>query len=164
MKFSNWSLLLWRNAIDFTFWFYIWNIANLLLVWKLSFLVFHLLSWDPMGFSISPGSPIFIYLGLAEWLVGSYFPNQGSNLYPRQWKRGVLTTGLLRNSLGLLIFHMIVFSNCTYIDQNGPGRPQLFNSSFCSGLAYISSETSRSLCSKQSSHLNAKFNVRDRQW
>lgn len=51
------------------FLFYILNIANLLLVWNLSFLVFHLLSWDPVGFSISP-----IYLGLAEWFVESYFP------------------------------------------------------------------------------------------
>ena len=122
MMFSNWSLLLQRNAIDFTFLFYILNIAYLL-AWNLGFQVFHLLSWDPMGFSISPGSPVFIYLGLAEWLVGSYFPNQGSNLHPRQWKHGVLTTGPLRNSLGSLIFTVIAFSNCTYTEQNGPGRP-----------------------------------------
>ena len=61
MMFSNWSLLLQRNAIDFTFLFYILNIANLLLAGNLSFLVFHLLSWDPMGFSISPGSPVIIW-------------------------------------------------------------------------------------------------------
>ena len=38
---------------------------------------------------------IFFFFGLTIWLVGSYLPNQRSNLGapPLQWKHGVLTTG-----------------------------------------------------------------------
>ena len=32
--------------------------------------------------------------GPATWHVGSLFPDQGLNLHPLHWKRGVLTTGL----------------------------------------------------------------------
>ena len=34
-----------------------------------------------------------IYLYLAAWFMGSWFPNQGSNWYPQHWKYRVLTTG-----------------------------------------------------------------------
>ena len=34
-----------------------------------------------------------LFFFLAAWHVGSYFPNQGSNPCPLQWKYGVLTTG-----------------------------------------------------------------------
>ena len=35
--------------------------------------------------------------GCATWLLGSYFPDQGLNLGPGQWKYQFLTTGLPRN-------------------------------------------------------------------
>ena len=42
---------------------------------------------------------LFIYLfSCAVWHVGSYFPDQGSNLCPLQWERKVLTTGPLGKS------------------------------------------------------------------
>ena len=40
---------------------------------------------------------IFVYF-LATWHVGSYFPNQGSNLCSLQGKCGVITTGPLGKS------------------------------------------------------------------
>ena len=44
---------------------------------------------------------IFIYLFiLALWLVGSYFPDQGSNPGPGSEHARVLTTGLPGNSQG----------------------------------------------------------------
>ena len=39
----------------------------------------------------------FIF-SLVAWLAGSYFPNQGLNLCPQQWKCEVLTTGPPGNS------------------------------------------------------------------
>ena len=45
---------------------------------------------------------LFIYCHAVQ-LVGPYFPNQGSNLGPCQWKHRVLTTGPPGNSLFLLI-------------------------------------------------------------
>ena len=39
----------------------------------------------------------------AAWLAGSQFPDQGSNLGPLQWKRGVLITGPPGNSLSWLL-------------------------------------------------------------
>ena len=38
-------------------------------------------------------------LGHAARLAGSYFPDQGLNLHPQQWKHGVLTTGPSGHSL-----------------------------------------------------------------
>ena len=35
----------------------------------------------------------FFFFGHAAWLAGSYFPKQGSNPWPLQWKCRVLTTG-----------------------------------------------------------------------
>ena len=40
----------------------------------------------------------------STWLVGSWFPDQGSNPCPLQWKRGVLTTGLPGKSVGHFIY------------------------------------------------------------
>ena len=40
----------------------------------------------------------FLFFGCAAQHVGSYFPDQGSNLCPLQWKCRVLTTGLPGNS------------------------------------------------------------------
>ena len=34
---------------------------------------------------------VIFFFGLATWLAGSQFPDQGSNLCPLQWKHGVLT-------------------------------------------------------------------------
>ena len=42
--------------------------------------------------------------GCAIWLVGSKFPDQGSNPGPRHWKHRVLTTGPPGNSRHLLFF------------------------------------------------------------
>ena len=39
-----------------------------------------------------------VHVHHALGLVGPYFPDQGSNLHPLQWKYEVLTTGLLRKS------------------------------------------------------------------
>ena len=39
----------------------------------------------------------FFFFGCARQLVWSYFPDQGLNPGPRQWKPRVLTTGLPRN-------------------------------------------------------------------
>ena len=39
------------------------------------------------------------FFGCAAQLAGSYFPNQGLNLGPQQWKSRVLTTGLPGNVL-----------------------------------------------------------------
>ena len=36
---------------------------------------------------------IYLFIFLTEWHVGSWFHDQGLNLCPLQWKRGVLTTG-----------------------------------------------------------------------
>ena len=35
----------------------------------------------------------FFFFAMLQWLAGSLFPDQGSNLYLLQWKHGVLTTG-----------------------------------------------------------------------
>ena len=43
----------------------------------------------------------FFFFCHAAWLAGSYFPNQGLNQGPQQWKCQVLTTGPPRNSLNL---------------------------------------------------------------
>ena len=40
----------------------------------------------------------FLSPGCALQHVKSWFPNQGSNLCPLQWKPGVLNTGMLWNS------------------------------------------------------------------
>ena len=42
------------------------------------------------------------------WHVGSYFPDQGSNRHPLQWKRGVLTTGPPGNSPGMPFFFFLI--------------------------------------------------------
>ena len=47
---------------------------------------------------------IYLFFGCAMWLVRSYFPNQGSNPAPWQWKSRVLTTGLTGNSLVICAF------------------------------------------------------------
>ena len=39
----------------------------------------------------------FFFFGRAAWLAESYFPDQGSNPGPLQWKRGVLNTELPGN-------------------------------------------------------------------
>ena len=46
-----------------------------------------------------PSLPPFSLTFVATQLVRSWFPNQGSNLGPQQWKCKVLTTGLPGNSL-----------------------------------------------------------------
>ena len=51
---------------------------------------------------------IFKKIYLATHLVGSYFPNQGSNPGPWQWKHAVLTTGLSRNSILLFLKSLCV--------------------------------------------------------
>ena len=40
--------------------------------------------------------------------VGSYFPDQGLNLYPLQWKHRILTTGLPGKSL-YMVFEITLF-------------------------------------------------------
>ena len=40
-----------------------------------------------------PGNYSFFFFAMLQWLAGSLFPDQGSNLYLLQWKHGVLTTG-----------------------------------------------------------------------
>ena len=40
----------------------------------------------------------FFFFCCATWLAGSYFPEQGSNPCPRQWKHGVLNSGPPGNS------------------------------------------------------------------
>ena len=47
----------------------------------------------------APSLPPFSLTFVATQLVRSWFPNQGSNLGPQQWKCKVLTTGLPGNSL-----------------------------------------------------------------
>ena len=39
------------------------------------------------------GKKIILFFGCAWWHAGSYFPDQGSNPCPLQWKRSVLTIG-----------------------------------------------------------------------
>ena len=46
-----------------------------------------------MGCKVCPSFLFCFVFGLTEWRVVFRFPNQGSNLYPLQWKRWVLTTG-----------------------------------------------------------------------
>ena len=47
------------------------------------------------------GLLLLLFFGCAAQLMGSQFPNQGSNLIPQQWKHRVLTTGLPGKSLKL---------------------------------------------------------------
>ena len=51
------------------------------------------------------------FFGHAMQHVGSYFPNQGSNLCPLQWKRGVLTTELPGKSPYSSLIPSLPFSN-----------------------------------------------------
>ena len=52
-----------------------------------------------LPFTICFTLPFFFLLVCAVHGMGSYFPYQGSNLGPQQWKYSVLTTGLPGNSL-----------------------------------------------------------------
>ena len=54
--------------------------------------------------------PSYFFFLAELWYVKSWFPNQGSNPRPLQWKCGVLTTGLLRKSPFLLILVVPGFS------------------------------------------------------
>ena len=47
--------------------------------------------------------------------AGYYFPDQQSNLWPLQWKHGVLTTGPSGNSL---IFFKYLFHDDILLPQN----------------------------------------------
>ena len=55
-----------------------------------------------------------VFFGCAAWHVGCYFPYQGSNPCPLQWKRGVLTTGLPGNSLYMQLLSWIPFPQPSY--------------------------------------------------
>ena len=50
----------------------------------------------------------FFFFGRAAWHVGSWFPNQGLNPLPLQWKHGVLTTGPQGKSLTVTSLNVIV--------------------------------------------------------
>ena len=49
---------------------------------------------------------------LATWHVGSYFPDQGSNLCPLHSKHGVLTTGQPGKFLCLFFFKFLLEYSC----------------------------------------------------
>ena len=66
--------------------------------WCWCILLFYILA----PFSLLIKKKIFIFL--AMWLMGSWFPNQGWNPCPWQWKYGVLTTGPLGKSLACCYF------------------------------------------------------------
>ena len=73
--------------------------------------------------SIKP-MPVFyfsvLFVTLAQ-LIPFYFPDQGSNPVPWQWKQGVLTTGLPGNSLG--VYHSTSrywFLYCVLVAQSCP--------------------------------------------
>ena len=55
---------------------------------------------SPLWCLPEPSWQFFFFFFLATWLTGSYFPDQGLNLGPQQWKSRVLTTGLPGNSQG----------------------------------------------------------------
>ena len=42
---------------------------------------------------------VVVCLGPLRGMWDPYFPDQGVNLYPLQWKHGILTTGLPQKSL-----------------------------------------------------------------
>ena len=61
------------------------------------------------GPALTPGAalphwPGLFCFGHATRYAGSYFPDQGSNLCPLQWKYGVLTTGPPGKSHGQVFF------------------------------------------------------------
>ena len=49
----------------------------------------------------------FFHFGCTAWLAGSYFPDQGLNPGPCQWKRQVLTTGPPGNSQYIIYFSFL---------------------------------------------------------
>ena len=57
-----------------------------------------------------------VFFGCATQLVGSSFPNHGSNLGPQQWKRQVLTTGPPGNSPLSFFFFWLP---CVFIAVHG---------------------------------------------
>ena len=62
----------------------------------------------------------FFFFGHAIHHVGSYFPDQGSNRCPVQWKHRLLTTGLPGNSQERIIFvrHLLCTNYSTKINVN----------------------------------------------
>ena len=59
----------------------------------------------------------FIYFfGCTVRLVGSWFPDQGSNPCPPQWKHRVLTTGLPGNSQGIIIIYILKMKKLRHRD------------------------------------------------
>ena len=55
----------------------------------------------------------WVFLATHYWHAGCYFPDQGSNLRPLQWKRGVLTTG--PGSPMVVWFYLFIFYLKTYL-------------------------------------------------
>ena len=54
----------------------------------------------------------FFFSGHTPWLARSQFPHQESNSCPLQWKHGILTTGLPRNSQLIFSFFLVyAFAN-----------------------------------------------------
>ena len=59
----------------------------------------------------------FYYLSLSTQLAGSYFPDQGLNLCPQQWKCSVLNIGPPGNSL--ILFYFILLAKALMWRQVG---------------------------------------------
>ena len=55
-----------------------------------------------------------LFFGLTAWHVESFFPDQGSNPHPLQWKHEFLTTGPPGKSLQLVILRVARASFCPF--------------------------------------------------
>ena len=73
----------------------------------------------------------YLVLSLFVWLLcfghtaqhaGSQLPNQGSNLYPLQWKCRILTTGLPNNSLFFPYLKQFCFISCGFFKLGRIGK------------------------------------------
>ena len=62
---------------------------------------------------------LFLFLfGCTAWHAGSWFPDQGLNPCPLQWKWGVLITGPPGKSLNILYLNCRGYGTTAYICQN----------------------------------------------
>ena len=73
---------------------------------------------------------IFIFLAAPRGLAGSWFPDQGLNLGPRQWKPGILTIGPPGNSV------LFVFQNTLHVIVQAGKLGGVLDLLFLSGLSH----------------------------